>query len=130
MIVTGYLAVWLLWTKMSGNLCTTACNNERIKKSKILKSTSLRTFKINFLTCNMFAFKMMMMYKSARSLKPARYWIYRGMSFVLVFKIEWFPRKKLSDSQLNHIQGRKYRIWLGGGGGGCCTKIRPTNYWI
>ena len=33
--------------------------------------------------------------------------------------------QKDQDGNLIRTQGRKYRIWLGGGG--CCKKIRPTS---
>ena len=50
----------------------------------------------------------MMMYRSACSLKPIGYWIYLCMSFVLGFKIEWFPGKKLNLS-LSSYDGREAR---------------------
>ena len=43
--------------KILGNLCmrTIACKKEH-KKAKIMKMTSLRIFKVKFLTCNVFVF--------------------------------------------------------------------------
>ena len=69
-----FLAIWLvdaarlsggsLWlpsdynifqTKVLGMLGTTVCDKEQ-KNTKIMKRTSLRTFRVKFVTCNVFAF--------------------------------------------------------------------------
>ena len=54
-VIYNLYGIAIINDDIAGNLGTIACNKEQ-NKTKFMKSTSLRIFKVKFLTCNVFVF--------------------------------------------------------------------------